>query len=1208
MPRFLRLTLWSLGLLAILLGGAVLWIESQLRPEPLGLRVQGLLADAKIKGEITRIEASLDGTFSAEGIRLTLADGTIVGATSIKGEARLWSILTGTYALRRLEIDGLDVDLSHPVKKLPAANLPAPAAPALHLPQLQLGPYSISGRTRLVDGTLLRFNIKGASFDTAGAVDLRAGVAWPGFKVGKVETDPRGEIILKANFRRPLGEQGLALKELCEDLASIDLQLAAKDNSSVAAGRMALTAKGGRGHPVNPTTSPPTAVAAANKGGLVIDIDVTDTAGRTAVKAHAMHIGEGLFTWATLDLDPTQFGILSQQLPDCQVTGRISGGNAGSAQGAWNFNTAPSGLNVTWKYLAKQSKTLPRTASSAWNIVFGVAQTPTGFTVGRCLVKGNGIELSAQPFDSPAGGLPADLSVNLKAQNANLIALAPFLKLLDLTPIAGTWSGEATLSLVKGEPTITTIQPHEIKGLTLESRGKLLLQGIDASFPLKSEAGAFQVGPFAVNSAAGNIARGELTFRPNKNGGWQASAQVNLGIAELTSQPGWEDLPREKLAGLRVAARASASAEAGQAPVITATTAQISRAGADLLTVKLRQPYSLGGPRPTGVLVEASAAQLPLESLAALIPGLKVSGNLNRAELVAGFNAQGLFVRTEGAPLSFAGTSVAWNGQSWVRECDLTAELDLSIGDPFSVLSFNKAKLTSRGRLLAQGDISLGLGGAPTTLRLEGDLGGLASQPFAGPLGVVDGGNYQAAASRQATGEISVQLTVSDVGLKLSAGRIKEAKVTGKYAPSAQGLETEGTFRLVATNLSSGKFSLTQANRGATTDWQGAITVDTIDLDDILGLIPKSAEETPARPVAAPKPDRISFWHQQTGAVQLNIGQAKGYGVRAEKIVVRAEAEAGGLRLTQVSGKVAEGTLSGRGLLAFRPTTTGGPYVLNATLALNQFELGGVLKGFPSVQEFIQGQADVTATANSVCGTPGELVAKLQVDTVLNSKGGRVRAFGNKEGGTAAMLNKAGDLGETLGGLALIAGAFGKNPEKNNQFTKVGAALSAAGKLQKALADFSYQSADLKISRLASGTLKFEKIEIRNTLLSLQANGGINMTPGAGFTDWPMLVNAQLRGAGEFAEYFNVLGFSSGSLQSDGMTEGPAVNITGSLNNVRSDLMEKLDAAVGRVRSAGAYREGNPTVGNTVPSPPQPAPAAPKKRPGLSDLLKELGR
>jgi nitrogen regulatory protein P-II 1 len=120
-------------------------------------------------------------------------------------------------------------------------------------------------------------------------------------------------------------------------------------------------------------------------------------------------------------------------------------------------------------------------------------------------------------------------------------------------------------------------------------------------------------------------------------------------------------------------------------------------------------------------------------------------------------------VRTEGAPLSFAGTSVTWTGKLWVKDCDLAASLDLLVGEKSTVIGFNQAELKSRSRILAVGDIRLGLGDAGTTLKLAGDLGALAEQPFGGPLNIVTGGQYRATADRAQNGEINIALQVQEV-------------------------------------------------------------------------------------------------------------------------------------------------------------------------------------------------------------------------------------------------------------------------------------------------------------------------------------------------------------------------------------------------------------------------------------------------------------
>jgi len=221
------------------------------------------------------------------------------------------------------------------------------------------------------------------------------------------------------------------------------------------------------------------------------------------------------------------------------------------------------------------------------------------------------------------------------------------------------------------------------------------------------------------------------------------------------------------------------------------------------------------------------------------------------------------------------------------------------------------------------------------------------------------------------------------------------------------------------------------------------------------------------------------------------------------------------------------------------------------------------------------------------------------IDAELNSGGGRLRSFGDTNRGAALTAGTVSDVGETLGGLAILAGALNKNQKQGEKIAKVGAAISAVSKLQKALADFRYERLELKASRLASGTLKLTTFELRNADLSIAANGGIQMRDGVAFADWPMLFDAKLRGAGEFADYFNLLGFGSGLPEADGLTAGPAFQVKGSLNSIHSDVMEKLQGAVDRYKSGASYQPGNPA---------QEAAPAPPKRNALEGLLKELGR
>jgi hypothetical protein len=1192
MSRVLRFTLWSVGILAVVLGATLFWVESQLRPEPLGARVKELLADAKIIGGIARIEASLDGKFSAEGIDLTLPDGTKISAAAIKGEAQIISIIKGTYALSSLEIKTLDVDLS---ERKPEAKTPGTgsvAATKTTLPPVVLGPYAVSGRVKLADGTLLRFSVRGDEFDTRGKADFRAGIAWPGFAVGKQMTDPRGEVTLKANFKRPLGADGIGLDDLIADIGSLRLELAAKDASPIAAGSVGFVLD---------------VASTAGKPGVDFTGTLSDSANRPAVKLSGNNLAGRTTVNAQLDVDPTRFGILSQQLPEVRLSGNANGEIEGSR---WQ---ASADLKALWADLSKFSKSLAKNSRSEWKLAANAQSTDSGFAVNSLAITGNGVTIAIPQTLTWKGGLlpenANDATVTIAANDADLKALNPFLAAADIIATAGLWTGEASISFKDGKPAVTSIRTHSLRGATLERGGKPLMHEIDAELPIKSEDGAISLAPFSVGCAAGNIATGSLTLRPGADGAWSAVANVNVGIVELASQPNWEDLPVDKLKGIRVSAQTTVNRAVGKSPVVSAAEARIFRQGLNLLSLKLRQPLALDGSKPTGVLVEAAARDLPLESLSAVVPGLKLTGDLKRADLVAGFSREGLFVRTEGAPLSFTRTSVTWTGKLWVKDCDLAASLDLLVGEKSTLIGFNQAELKNRSRTLASGDIKLGLGDAGTTLKLEGDLGALAEQPFAGPLNIVTGGQYRATADRAQSGEINVALQVSEVGLKQSEGRIKTAALSGKYVPAANGLGAEGSFKLQATNLSSGKFTLTQKITGAKTDWQAVVAIDNVDVDDFLSLLPKVEEDISANG-ARPRPDRAPFWANHSGSIQLTIGTAKAYGISAEKVVVRAEAEEKAIRLTQLNGKLADGVLSGRGQLAFQPTISNGPYSLSATVSLNQFDFGSVAQAFPAVKDFLQGRADATAGLTSICGTPGELVDKLQVDTQLTSKGGRIRPFGDKNSGMSLSANKAGDIGETLGGLAMLAGALTKNQQQGEKVAKIGAAMSAAGKLQKAVADFQYTSATIKASRLASGTIKLEAADIRNEVLHLAAKGGINVDPKLGFADWPMAFTTQMRGTGEYAQYFQALGFGTGPSPVDGFTEGPGVSVGGTLNQVKTDLAEKLQQAIDNVRASQSTAPSNPGTQaapgtQTAPAPTTPSP---KKRSPFGDLLQELGR
>jgi hypothetical protein len=291
---------------------------------------------------------------------------------------------------------------------------------------------------------------------------------------------------------------------------------------------------------------------------------------------------------------------------------------------------------------------------------------------------------------------------------------------------------------------------------------------------------------------------------------------------------------------------------------VAAAEARIFRQGRNLLALKLRQPFHRRR-ASTGVLVEATARDLPLESLAAVVPGLKLSGDLTRADLVAGYSREGLFdpdrrraarVRPHQRQL---GRQTVGEG---MRPRRRTGHPDRRTLDDHRLRPSLLEEPTPRPRRRRHQ-------GRARRSRHDAPSAGGPRRPGRTAVRRPAGRRHRRPLPRQRgpaqDGEIKVSLEVSEVGLRQSEGRITQATVTGRYVPKADGLDAEGGFRLQAAHLSAGKFTLTQRTKGAKTDWQAKVTVDNIDVDDILSLLPKKDETIAEAPTTQPAPDKTPF-------------------------------------------------------------------------------------------------------------------------------------------------------------------------------------------------------------------------------------------------------------------------------------------------------------------------------------------------------------
>ncbi|NBX02279.1 hypothetical protein EBR11_07125 [bacterium] len=494
-------------------------------------------------------------------------------------------------------------------------------------------------------------------------------------------------------------------------------------------------------------------------------------------------------------------------------------------------------------------------------------------------------------------------------------------------------------------------------------------------------------------------------------------------------------------------------------------------------------------------------------------------------------------------------------------------------------------------RVLASGNVEVGLSNSPTRLQLQGNLGALAEQPFVSFLSNISTGNYRAQGEISTSGDSQGSLTITDLSFKDRVAKVKSLALEGSYSSNETGKVATLLCQLDGTGRTRGKLAVAQKIEGASNDWKIQCDFENLYWDDISGFISQSDGETRPLPKNT-QPDRVPFWQNHQGSLVLNLQKVTAKNFDAENLNLKAEATPETITLSSLQGKFAQGTLSGSGKLSFQPSLLGGPYLLNSKVTLTQFDFGAVAASFPALKEFIQGKGDAYVKAEGLAINLDQLIDRINLQAGATSKGGKIQAFGSQQGAMALSANQAASTAETIGNIALIAGALTKNQKQADLITKAATAMKAGAKLQQSLAQFNYDLADIELQRLPDGTIKIKKGLVKNAQLNLSASGQITSYPQMKFADWPLSIKAEMRGSGPYADYFTLLGFADDAPSTDGLTQGPGVQFSGSLNDLRNDLTQRLQSAINRIQSGENYRNQNPTQGTpTGPSPRNIVPA-----------------
>ena len=1140
------------------------YVKWRLRGEQLTPAVNAALTQAGLKGQVAQIEATLMGAFTVSGVDVILADGTVAKVESAAGNLGMLGLLRGKIHLEHFEAKGIEVDLRQRQVETASTQPATDPVQSLGLGRVTTGPVAMSGRLHLSDVQEIRFNARSEGMDFSDTIELRAGVAWSGrTTLGKTDTDPRAEVVINANLGRTLGDAGITPRALARDLERFDVRITTRDAGPLALGGPSIVMAGTR-----------------TGEGLSFSLEIKDAKDTAALEGKGTLFAQpttALELNAALDLTAANLGILTPAQPALPTSAKGKLTVLVTEDGQWNVSTD---LLATWADLGKFSSRIPTGTPAEWSVVAAAKGKAGEAEITQAVLTGpGGVSLRIdQPLIWRGGPLPADSSgspIRLAAADAPLVTLAPFLSSAGIVPIAGTWSGAVEITFTNGEATVTSSRAVAIAGLTLERDGTPWLSNLNATLPLRAERKGLALEGFEVGMGGRRLAAGSTAIRPTESGGWAAEATLAVDLGDLAGQPGWETLPFEQLRGTVVEFSANMRAAAGQPPVIYAGEGRIRRGEITLLSLKQRAEVDLGAALPIGPLATAKADKLPLEALSALVPGLGLKGTLERADLTLGARSNGSwYIRSESGPIVFAGTSVNWGGTAYLDTCDLTTEIDLSFGER-SVLTFEKTDLRSRGRTLATGSAIIPLDGSWPTGEITGELGALATQPFASKLGQVAGGTFRASLTPGPNQQVSTELTLRDVGFRDRVLRINSARVAATLSTDGVNREIEGSFRLGATGETAGTFIVSYEPVGVATRWQGKVNITEVFMDDLLGLAPPETDGAKTSTETLATPDTNPVWAGNVGTFQARVGKAKLGELSAENLEVQVVLEPETARMTSLSGTIVGGTLSGEGTLVFNRTVAGGPYGLNLTTKIVGTDLVQVAKALPGMTGNLEGKIDLRAVAVSTAPQIGRLADNLAAELALDSSGGRVRL----PTAMSASADMGGEVAEGLAGLAALGATFGKGRDAERAALAANS-LIAIRELQKAATDYRYTKLEVRAQRLADGSLKVAKAEAVGPSLGIQLAGSITALPAASFADWPLRFAASIRGGGKLGESLVALGFDPGTPSADGMRQGPAFDVSGTINDWETNLLAALREGSRpgrRPPSATSPTEGTPT-------------------------------
>jgi hypothetical protein len=570
-------------------------------------------------------------------------------------------------------------------------------------------------------------------------------------------------------------------------------------------------------------------------------------------------------------------------------------------------------------------------------------------------------------------------------------------------------------------------------------------------------------------------------------------------------------------------------------------------------------------------LVGVTLQGVPLEWAQPFLPGVELTGSPLRGELVAVAGKGGLAVRT-GAPLEFAGLSIARNGRPVARDVDLQLELDADYtpqgwqlelsrcaamgparGGPGAAsepdLKSSLFSITAKCGRLAGPNQPIELTG-----RLDAGLPTLLAQPEI--ASILRPGADSALASGQLACDFSANLAAKRlVELKiaisnLALGRPVDPQVSN-LGPGPEelmsladitsdariefGANGRATVTLPLLIQKGGRKSDATLRgtvflQGKTVVIDGEVESGSIAVDEIEPFVAAfgTGDTAPAAPLAdaqaavgagdAPAPDAAPPWAGFGGRLKFALARVARANSVFSKVSGTVRAEASSLQVDDLHIGFADGGNARiNGVLAFA-LAAARPYSLRADLAAENLNPAPVFLALnPAEPPTIDGNFDLAAHFLGDGSNLADLADRIRGDCQATSKGGTFRVLSPGAAPKAESLGKISAAIEYLGGVTSAITGRKDSGDLSNL-------AEAVTSLVDSFRTIHYDQLSVSLSRDGSLDTVLRDFALISPEIRMAGEGRLSYQEGATILTQPLAMDFKLRARGHEADLLKKVG------------------------------------------------------------------------------------